>query len=69
VALRTGAAALVGKRAVVVEGIANDEDVGRVRIDGEVWTARSFDDGAMIDTGEVVEVVAIRGATVLVIPY
>jgi membrane protein implicated in regulation of membrane protease activity len=69
VALRTGAAALVGKRAVVVEGIANDEEVGRVRIDGEVWTARSFDDGAMIDTGEVVEVVAIRGATVLVIPY
>jgi membrane protein implicated in regulation of membrane protease activity len=69
VALRTGAAALVGKRAVVVERIANDEDVGRVKIDGEVWTARSFDDGAVIDTGQVVEVLAIRGATALVIPY
>jgi membrane protein implicated in regulation of membrane protease activity len=69
VGLRTGAAALVGKRAVVVERIANDEDVGRARVDGEVWTARSFDDGAVIDAGDVVEVVAIRGATVLVIPY
>ncbi|MFZ0378023.1 MAG: NfeD family protein [Solirubrobacteraceae bacterium] len=66
--LRTGAAALVGQRALVVERIANDEGVGRVKIDGEVWTARSFDDGVVIDMGEVVEVVAIRGATALVIP-
>ena len=67
-ALRTGAAAVVGHRALVVERIANDEDVGRVKIDGELWTARSFDDGAVIETGSVVEVVAIRGATALVIP-
>jgi membrane protein implicated in regulation of membrane protease activity len=66
VVLRTGAAALVGHRAVVVERIANDESVGRVRIDGEVWTARSFDDDAVIETGTVVEVVAIQGATALV---
>jgi membrane protein implicated in regulation of membrane protease activity len=68
VALRTGAAALVGHRALVVERIANNEDAGRVKIDGELWTARSFDDGAVIETGSVVEVVAIRGATALVIP-
>ena len=68
VALRTGAAALVGHRAVVVERIANDESAGRVRIDGEVWTARSFDDGAVIETGTVVEVIAIQGATALVMP-
>ena len=68
IALRTGPAALVGHRAVVVDRIANDEGVGRVRIDGELWTARSFDDGAVIGAGEVVEVVAIRGATALVMP-
>jgi membrane protein implicated in regulation of membrane protease activity len=67
-ALRTGAAALVGRRALVLERIANDEDAGRVKIDGELWTARSFDDDAMIDVGEVVEVVAIRGATAVVMP-
>lgn len=66
--LRTGSAALIGRRAVVVERIANDESVGLVRIDGELWTARSFDDGTVIGPGDVVEVVAIRGATALVLP-
>jgi membrane protein implicated in regulation of membrane protease activity len=64
--LRTGPAALVGHRAVVIERIANDENVGSVKIDGEHWTARSFDDDAVIGAGEVVEVVAIRGATAVV---
>jgi membrane protein implicated in regulation of membrane protease activity len=66
-AIRTGAAALVGKRAMVLERIANDEGVGCVRIDGgEVWTARSYDEDEVIDAGERVEVVEIRGATALV---
>jgi membrane protein implicated in regulation of membrane protease activity len=65
--LRTGTAALVGRSAVVLERIANDEGVGCVRIDGgEVWTARSFDDDQVIEAGERVEVVEIRGATALV---
>jgi membrane protein implicated in regulation of membrane protease activity len=66
-AIRTGAAALVGRRAMVLERIANDEGVGCVRIDGgEVWTARSYDEDAVIDAGEHVEVVEIRGATAVV---
>jgi membrane protein implicated in regulation of membrane protease activity len=64
--IRTGAAALVGRPAIVLERIANDEGVGCVKIDGEVWTARSFDEGEVIDAGERVEVVEIRGATALV---
>jgi len=64
--IRTGAAALVGKPAVVLERIANREGVGCVKIDGEVWTARSFDEDEVIDAGERVEVVEIRGATALV---
>jgi membrane protein implicated in regulation of membrane protease activity len=66
-AIRTGAAALVGRRATVLERIANDEGVGCVRIEGgEVWTARSYDEDEVIDVGERVEVVEIRGATALV---
>lgn len=65
-AIRTGAAALVGKPAVVIERIANGEGVGCVKIDGEVWTARSYDEDEIIDAGERVEVVEIRGATALV---
>ncbi|HEY4897425.1 MAG TPA: NfeD family protein [Solirubrobacteraceae bacterium] len=65
--IRTGAAALVGRRATVLERIANDEGVGCVRIEGgEVWTARSYDDDEVIDAGDRVEVVEIRGATALV---
>jgi membrane protein implicated in regulation of membrane protease activity len=65
--IRTGAAALVGRPAVVLERIANEEGVGCVKIDGgEVWTARSYDEDEVIAAGEHVEVVEIRGATALV---
>jgi membrane protein implicated in regulation of membrane protease activity len=65
--IRTGAAALIGRPAIVLERIANDEGVGCVKIDGgEVWTARSYDEDEVIDAGERVEVVEIRGATALV---
>lgn len=66
--LRTGAAALVGQQALVLERIANREGVGTVRIGGEVWTARAYDEEQVIDGGEQVEVVEIRGATALVMP-
>ena len=64
--LRTGGAALVGKQAVVLERIANQEGVGCVRIDGEVWTARALFDDQVIERGTVVDVVEIKGATALV---
>jgi membrane protein implicated in regulation of membrane protease activity len=64
--LRTGAAALVGKQAIVLETIANDQGVGIVRIDGEVWTARSLHDDQVIERGTRVEVIDIKGATALV---
>jgi len=65
--IRTGAAALVGRPGIVLERIANHEGSGCVRIDGEVWTARSFDEDEVIEEGERVEVVAIKGATALVV--
>jgi membrane protein implicated in regulation of membrane protease activity len=64
--VRTGAAALVGKQAIVLETIANGEGVGCVKIDGEVWTARSLHDDEVIARGARVEVVDIKGATALV---
>lgn len=64
--MRSGAAALVGQEAVVLERIANREGVGCVKIGGEVWTARSYDEDEVIDRGEQVQVIEIRGATALV---
>jgi membrane protein implicated in regulation of membrane protease activity len=63
--LRTGTAALVGARAVVVERV--DDDGGRVRIGGEEWSARSFVEGQVIEPGTRVEVAQIQGATALVL--
>lgn len=63
---RTGAAALVGKQALVLENINNHQGVGCVKIDGEVWTARSLDEDREIVAGTRVEVVDIKGATALV---
>jgi membrane protein implicated in regulation of membrane protease activity len=64
--LRTGTAALVGKSGVVLERIANHEGVGLVRIDGEAWSARAYDEDQVIETGTRVEIVEIRGAIALV---
>ena len=63
-ALRTGTAALVGARAVVVERV--DVDGGRVKIGGEVWSARAFLEGQVFEEGTRVEVAKIDGATALV---
>ena len=62
--LRTGTAALVGAKAVVLERV--DGDSGRVRIGGEVWSARAYDEVQVIEPGARVEVLEIRGATALV---
>ncbi len=64
VTVRTGTAALVGASALVVERV--DATSGRVKIGGEVWSARSYDDDAVIEPGTRVSVLEIRGATALV---
>jgi len=65
-AIRTGTDALIGQGAVVLERISNHEGVGCVRIGGEVWTARAYDEDMQIEAGEKVRVIEIRGATALV---
>jgi membrane protein implicated in regulation of membrane protease activity len=62
--LRSGTAALVGCRATVLERV--DGDSGRVKIGGEVWSARSFDEDQVLEPGERAEVLKIEGATALV---
>jgi membrane protein implicated in regulation of membrane protease activity len=62
--IRTGTAALVGSRAVVLERV--DGDGGQVKLGGEIWSARSFDDDHVFEQGARVEVLKIDGATALV---
>ena len=63
---RTGAAALVGRTAVVTQRVINHEGVGTVRIDGAIWSARCLDEDCVLEPGTKVQVVEIKGATALV---
>ena len=64
--LRTGTAALVGRSAIVTEEVT--EHGGRVKIDGEEWTSRPYDETLIIPVGTRVDVMQIRGATAVVYP-
>ncbi len=60
----TGAAALVGREARVLETVT--ETGGRVKLHGEVWSARTAGRAASFLPGQPVRVVAIEGATAVV---
>ena len=64
--LRTGTAALVGRTAYVLEEVSNHG--GRVRIGGEEWSARPYDETLVIPVGTKVDVLQIEGASALVYP-
>jgi membrane protein implicated in regulation of membrane protease activity len=62
--IRTGTAALVGARALVLDRVHSDG--GRVKIGGEEWSARPYDEDAAYEQGTRVQVLKIDGATALV---
>jgi membrane protein implicated in regulation of membrane protease activity len=64
--LRTGTAALVGRSAYVLDDVTAQS--GRVRIGGEEWSARPYDETLTIPKGATVDVLQIEGATALVYP-
>lgn len=63
-AVKTNVEALVGSPALALSTV--DADNGQVKIGGEVWTARSFLEGHVIEAGTRVTVVEISGATAVV---
>jgi len=62
--LATGVDALKGRQAVVLERV--DGSGGRIKLAGEVWSARSLDTGGAFEVGQEVDVVEIEGATAIV---
>jgi membrane protein implicated in regulation of membrane protease activity len=61
---RSGTAALIGTQAVVIEAV--DADNGRIKLAGEIWSARTLDEDARFEPGEKVAVFEIDGATAVV---
>jgi membrane protein implicated in regulation of membrane protease activity len=63
--LATGIDALRGKQAVVLERV--DGSGGRIKLAGEIWSARSLDTGRAYEVGQEVDVVDIEGATAIIV--
>ncbi|UGY90629.1 NfeD family protein [Streptomyces gobiensis] len=62
--LASGVDALKGQHAVVLERV--DSNGGRIKLGGEVWSARALDSGEAYEPGSQVDVVEIDGATAVV---
>jgi membrane protein implicated in regulation of membrane protease activity len=62
--LRTGAAALVGQTGYVLADVT--PHAGRIKIGGEEWSARPYDETSVIPVGSTVDILEIKGATALV---
>ncbi|MFI9201033.1 NfeD family protein [Streptomyces sp. NPDC053048] len=62
--LASGIEALKGRQAVVLERV--DGSGGRIKLAGEIWSARSLDTDRAFEAGEQVDVVEIDGATAVV---
>jgi membrane protein implicated in regulation of membrane protease activity len=62
--IRTGTAALVGAHAEVLERV--DAHGGQVKLAGEVWSARAYDEDEVLEPGRRVQIMQIEGATALV---
>ncbi|GGM90221.1 NfeD family protein [Streptomyces fuscichromogenes] len=63
--LATGVDALKGRQAVVLERV--DGADGRIKLAGEIWSARSLNPDRAYEVGQEVDVVEIEGATAIVI--
>nr|BFE75039.1 hypothetical protein GCM10020092_083400 [Actinoplanes digitatis] len=59
-----GIEAIEGSQATVLEEVTADH--GLVKIDGELWTARSFDGAETYAPGDRVRVIKVKGATAIV---
>ncbi len=63
--IHTNADALIGRKAVAVSMV--DQNGGQVKLDGDLWSARAFDDKKEISPGASVTIVEISGATAVVL--
>jgi membrane protein implicated in regulation of membrane protease activity len=59
-----GIEAIEGSSGLVLERV--DSDHGLVKIDGEMWSARAYDAAQVIEAGQRVRVIEVRGATAMV---
>ena len=65
--VETNAYSIIGKKGIVLQDINSTYGIGQVKISGEVWSAKSEDNG-VIKKGSQIEVVKIEGVKAVVKP-
>jgi membrane protein implicated in regulation of membrane protease activity len=65
--LALGHGKLVGQQGLVTERITSITP-GRIKLAGEIWSAQPYDESLVIEPGETVDILQIKGATALVHP-
>lgn len=65
--MRIGPETLIGLQAVAPTAISTHAP-GRIKVGGEDWLAKPYDESVTIEAGTLVEVLQIRGTTALVHP-
>ena len=66
--VKTNAESMVGKQAIVTAEISNIQGIGQAVLNGQEWSARSYDDDVRISVGTVVNVLSISGVKLIVKP-
>ena len=61
----TNADRIIGCEGIVLETVNNTENVGQIRVNGQIWSAKS-QDNSIIAQGEMVKVISITGVKALV---
>ncbi len=62
---KTNSYSIIGKKGIVVKSISNIEGTGQVKVDGEIWSAKSYVDEDIPENTEI-EIVEIDGVKAVV---
>jgi membrane protein implicated in regulation of membrane protease activity len=62
--VKTNVEALVGSKALVTATV--NAHTGQVKVNGEIWSARSYDETEVLEPGRTVTIMSISGATAIV---
>lgn len=66
---RTNVESLAGQQAIVTAAVNNLKAEGKVVVNGQEWTARSVNNGLLIEQGTIVEICGINGVKLIVRPW
>ena len=64
--VQTNVYSVIGKKANVIVEINGEKSTGQVKVDGDVWSAKTEEFNAIIPVGSVVEILRVDGVKLVV---